>query len=657
MNLTQAITINHSSGVGSYRSGHVRALSLPVVGSLPGAPSPLPALNPVRGATTTKVGGEAPADMLERVARGRLSSPMPYGVLSDYDRSDGELHLPALELSNAQVTALVLPTLGGRVWSLVDHASDRELLFCNPRLRWANFGLTDAWFAGGIEWNLGSTGHATTSNLPMHAAVLETPLGPVVRLWEWERTRDLVLQVDLWLAGPRLMASTRVLNPDPEPKPLYYWTNIAVPETAGTRVLSPAHRAWRTDYSGVLERVSVPFPDGPVDVSVPMASRYAADYFFEVGDQRGRVLCAVEPDGRGVAQTSTAGLHGRKLFLWGHGSGGERWQEWLSGPGTRYLEIQAGVCTTQLEHDLLDGHASRSWTESFSALSLDPAVVAGDYDSASAAARDRVHERSGPDWLEAQHERWLQTVADVDPGELLHTGSGWGRAELALRGVDAPVGLSFPEVEDDGRTLARFATSGDAAELGRISGDRPVLPPVSSRWTTRFEAVAGSAGWWLHYALGTAHHLRGELEAAHAAYTRSVALRPTAVVLRGLAVLATDPIERADLYRQACELAPDDRRLAVERLEALRDAGRPDDVVAVAARLPRALREHGRTKLLLAQALAAKGDGEAALQLLEDLVVPDLAEGDRALSEVWERLRPGEPVPAHLDFRMAPTGA
>ena len=316
--------------------------------------------------------------MMERVLRGRISSPLPYGVLSDYDRADHTVQLPAIELANGHARALVLPSLGGRLWSLIDEASGRELVHRNPRLRWANFGLTDAWFAGGIEWNLGSTGHSTTSNLPVHAAVLETPLGPVVRLWEWERTRDLVLQVDLWLSDARLMASTRVLNPDPEPKPLYYWTNIAVPETPGTRVLVPADAAWRTDYRGgaragvrAFSRRLRSTSACPAPAAMPPTTSTRWVTSTAVWSR------AVEPDGRGIAQTSTAALRGRKLFLWGNGPGGRRWQDWLGITGTRYLEIQAGVCPTQLEHDLLEGYASRTWTEAFAPLELDPSVVGG----------------------------------------------------------------------------------------------------------------------------------------------------------------------------------------------------------------------------------------------------------------------------------------
>jgi len=595
--------------------------------------------------------------MCQRVTRGAIFSPLPYAVMSDYDRDDTVVELPAIELANDQISAVVLPSLGGRIWSLTSEADGRDLVHRNPRLRWANFGLTDAWFAGGIEWNLGSTGHGTTSNRPMHAAVLDTSLGPVVRLWEWERTRDLILQVDLWLSGSRLMASTRVINPDPEPKPLYYWTNIAVPETSGTRVLVPAETAWRTDYTGVLDRVSVPFPDGPLDISRASASRHAADYFYEVGDQDGALVSAVEPDGRGLAQTSTRALRGRKMFVWGNGDGGRRWQDWLGVPGSRYLEIQAGVCTTQLEHDVLDGHATRSWTEAFVPLDLEPSVVSSDYTTAAYAARLAVHEAAPPAWLAEQHDHWLREVADVAPAELTHTGSGWGRSELALRGTVGPTGTPFPEVDDESLPFVRFAE-------GRVGGETfvdmstasPTLPVVSDRWLARLEEseTARAPGWWVPYAVGTARHLRADTEGARTAYRRSLELTPTAVALRGLALLARDEQERAELYAQALALTPDDRRLAVEWLVVLRDAGRAAELVTAVSGLPDAVRGHGRVRLHLAEALAMLGEDQAALEILEDLEVPDLAEGDQALSNLFSRLRPGEPVPARLDFRMTP---
>jgi hypothetical protein len=50
-----------------------------------------------------------------------------------------------------------------------------------------------------------------------------------------------VFSVDLLMPADRslLLGFVRVRNPDPEPKPLYWWTNIAAPEEPGVRVLAP----------------------------------------------------------------------------------------------------------------------------------------------------------------------------------------------------------------------------------------------------------------------------------------------------------------------------------------------------------------------------------------------------------------------------------
>lgn len=633
-----------------------RAVTFTLRGAELGPESQLPAYEPVRPRGFPQIDDAASPQMRERVARGRLTTPLPYGLMSDYDREGHALHLPAVVLANGAATVTILPTLGGRVWSFVDETRGRELLYVPDQLRFAAFGLADAWFAGGIEWNFGSFGHTTMTTRPMHAAVVPSPLGSgqAVRLWDWERTRDVPFSVDLWLDGPRLMASTRLVNLDPEDKPLYWWTNIAVPETDGTRVLSPATRAWRTDYRGVLSLVPVPRPGGDLgdtDVSRPAASHYAADYFYEVGDQQGRIVSAFEPDGRGFAQTSTDALRGRKLFLWGRGPGGRRWQRHLGGDAGRYAELQAGVCTTQLEHDVLPAGATLSWTECFTGVDLEPEQVAADFPAAAEAARSAVLEQVSSQRLEELHETWLRDVAPAEPTEWLHTGSGWGHVELALRQRSAPAGLPFPPGDDASATVLPLATGGP------VDAD-PVhapLPGVSPWWrrATRAAAQRPAAGWWPVYADAVLAHLDGDLDAARAGYRRSLELTPSAVALRGLA-LVTDDVDESDaLLRQAFELAPHERRLVTERLQRLVAAGRFATAIDVIDQLPTDVRQHGRTRLILATALAGLGKNDDARAILEQLEVADLAEGDNSTAELWEQVAPGTPVPEHLDFRMS----
>ncbi|WP_169333355.1 DUF5107 domain-containing protein [Demetria terragena] len=572
--------------------------------------------------------------------------------MSDYDRGSHQLALPAIELANEQARVTILPTLGGRVWSFVDVRRDRELLYSPPRLRYAAFGLSDAWFAGGIEWNLGSFGHTTMTTRPMHAARIASPNGDGegVRLWEWERTRDIPFAIDLWLDGACLMASTRLVNLDAEDKPLYWWTNIAVPETDETRVLVPATHAWQTDYRGVLTRVAVPRPDpNGVDVSRPAASTFAADYFFEVSDSPARMVSAFEPDGRGFAQTSTAALRGRKLFLWGRGPGGRRWQEHL-GDGGRYAEIQAGVCPTQLEHDLLPANSMLTWTECFTGVDMTAAEVAGDYQAASAAAARAAYREMPPERINALHQQWLETTAEADPGEQLALGSGWGHVELALRSTSSPDGMTFPEVADDSLEMLPLVRGGQVV----AQPSSAPLPGVSPRWRRAIAEAAArpDATWWAFYARAVLAHLDGEHDAARADYEGSVQREASAAALRGLAQLSSD-IDLVDrMLAQAHEIAPHERRLVTERLSRLLEAGRPQRVLDVLDEVPDDIRQHGRTQLLAAQALADLGETSRALDILRALEVPDLAEGDKTMALLWQRLCPTEPVPEHLDYRM-----
>ncbi|MFV0427095.1 MAG: DUF5107 domain-containing protein [Beutenbergiaceae bacterium] len=631
----------------------VSTSTLTVRGSALGPPCPLPSFAPMRALPPIQPRIDDAA-MAQRMQDGRLGSPLPYPRHSDYDRQVQDLELPAITLSNGTLTATVLPTLGGRVWQLFDHTRERELLFVNPTLQFANFGLTDAWFAGGIEWNLGSTGHWTHSSRDVWAAHIHTPWGAGVRLWEWERTRDLILQVDLSLDADQLLASTRVINPDPEPKPLYYWTNIAVPQTTGTRVICEASHAWRTDYAGFLDRVPVPHPDQhDVDISYPASARNSSDYFF---DTSGQFIASVEPDGRGLLQAATEGLHGRKLFQWGNSTGGQHWQQWLCDSG-RYVEIQAGWCATQLEHDTLGGHDQVSWTESFSALELDPASISGQYQQACGAVREQLTQQQTLHHLQRRHQAWLAEVADVAPGRTLHTGSGWGAAELALRGGSATVPAAVPcaRVADESEGALAIAQA-DTAGFGQAQ--HPVVPPVSPRWQQALAAQIWDNEPWVRYARGVAAHLRSDLVSADAEYRCAVDLAtPTSPApigaWRGIALLAAqrgDP-DAADLYDQALATDPTNRVLLTEACQHLLPQ-HPQRVLDTVAAAPPAAAGHGRIRLMRARALHLLGEHEQAIQVLQNLSVADLAEGGRDITELWDQLCPGQALPAQLDFRM-----
>jgi hypothetical protein len=639
--------------------GEVTLTSVSLPAAELGPESPLPAFGGLQRLPDVTSSPAVPADMRERIAYGRLANPLPYAVQNGYSRELVARHQPAIALANDGLVAYVLPGLGGRLWSLRDRNTGRDLVFANPRLQFANFALTDAWCAGGIEWNLGSTGHSATTSRPVFAARIDTHRGHLVRIWEWERTRDLVFCVDLMLDPDRsaLLVFVRVRNLDPEPKPLYWWTNVAVPEHDGTRVLAPADCAWRTAYDGAIESVSLPHPDRhEIDASYPSTATAAADYFFQIPGSCRSWVAAVEPDGSALVQTSTDALRGRKFFLWGNGSGGRRWQEWLSGPGRRYLEIQAGLAATQLEHLRLAGHEEVSWAEAYVPEETDPASTHAGWPEAVAAVQAGLDAALDAAALEAWPSWWLGEVADRAPDEQLADGSGAGLAELLVRGrsPDELPGTPFARPRRDGfRHLAELVRTGRVDQ--DEAGAEVSIPPISARWAAPLDRVGD--GWWGSLMLAVRAHAAGELERAETGYRRSASMRPTAWSARGRALLA---VARGDaelatrLYRDAVGVAPWCVPLLVEAADQLLATDRAPECVELIDRAPDVVRQRGRVGLLRCRALLAIGRVQEAREMLAgDLEIADLREGE-TLGGLWREAYGDRPLPPRYDFRMQP---
>jgi len=177
-------------------------------------------------------------EMAANLAYGHRPSVLPYLLQDDYDRTLVDVDHPTAVLSNDRLRATFLLGQGGRLWSLVDLATGRELLYANTALQPANLALRNAWFAGGVEWNLGTTGHHPLTCEPLHAARITLPDGTHgLRLWEYERMRELVVQIDAWLpdGAPHLAVHITLTNVTAHDVPVYWWSNIAVPESPATR--------------------------------------------------------------------------------------------------------------------------------------------------------------------------------------------------------------------------------------------------------------------------------------------------------------------------------------------------------------------------------------------------------------------------------------
>ncbi len=653
-----------------------------------GKENPLPRLRPRLSATAgVEVDDSVPHDDREHFGYGLDAGWLPHRGQDDYDRTRTNRDFLALVLENEHLRATILPEVGGRLWSLVHRPSNRELLHVNPVFQPANLAVRGAWVAGGVEWNACVYGHSPYNCSSMFAALVEDPqAGVILRLYEWDRTRCVPYQLDFSLpdGSPFLLVRVRLTNPHAETIPMYWWSNIAVPEAPDVRVLVPAERASTYEYWGQVHSITVP-RHSDLDITYSTNIPFAADYFFRIPDGQRPWIAALDRDGRGLVQTSTARQVGRKLFAWGNKPGGRRWQEFLSTTGRSYLEIQAGLARTQMECSPMPAGARWEWVEAYGLLEADSKKVHGSNWSAAIAEIAARLARILPQSSLETHLRLSATLADRPPVRIVHRGSGWGALESKRRDrCGEPPFCSDGIVFDDPSLGEEQAPWLSLLRHGVLPDREPHLEPgawmIQKEWRELLQtSVRGQHGnhWLALLHLGVMHYGAGNLDAAADAWQQSLRQRPSGWAYRNLAMLRQ--IEgRVDealaLYRSAHHLLPALRPLFVEYCEVLLAARHATEALSLLESAPEAIRRHSRVRVLKARAGLALGLGQHCVPILHDnFELVDIREGEATLTDIWRahrngnalirKMKPNKPdddyeslqfLPPHLNFQVMP---
>jgi hypothetical protein len=638
-----------------------------------GPENPLPRLVPRLSATAgQEVDASVPTEDRQHFGYGLNAGWLPHRGQDDYDRTRTPRDFLALVLENEFLRATVLPEIGGRLWSLLHKPTGRELLHVNPVFQPANLAIRGAWISSGVEWNACVYGHSPYTCSPLFAArVADKPGEDTLRLWQWDRTRGVPYQLDFSLpAGSQfLFVRVRITNPHPQTIPMYWWSNIEVPEAAGVRVLAPAERAYSYEYWGKVFAVPLPRHEG-VDLTYTTNITYAGDYFFRIPDGGRPWITALDRDGRGLIQTSTSQLVGRKLYAWGTNAGGSRWQQFLATPGTACLEIQAGLARTQMECLPMPAGARWEWMEAYGLMQADAAKVHGsDWNTAIGHVGERLQEMLPHESLEARLQQ-TAALAEQPPEQILLRGYGWGALERWRREAAGEAPFCSPALPfDDGSLGPDQAPWLALLEQGELPCRDPATEPgawmVQSEWRELLQqsiATGRSDHWlgWLH--LGLMHFADGNRSAARDAWQRSTELRASAWAYRNLAQLTAiegDSAGALTFYRQAHQLLPLLQPLAVEYVQMLLETGHAREAVAVIESLPPSIRRHSRLQLLEANAGLSIGQLDRVGPILDETYeLIDIREGETSLSDLWFALQAkttGQtpaPPPPHLDFRV-----
>lgn len=582
------------------------------------------------------------------IGYGHVPSAFPYKMQDMYTRPLKEREMHAVVLENEYLKATFLPEWGGKLMSLIDKTSGRDLLFANPVMRPCNLAIRNAWTSGGVEWNCGIFGHHVHTCDTMFTATTHLEDGtPVLRIYEYERIRGVVQQIDFFLpeASKLLFVRPRIINPLPDVVPMYWWSNIAVPETPDTRVVVNADGAYVAENNTSLAPIPIHHGD---DVTYPINVPAACDYFYKILPKDRKFEAALDADGYGLVQTSTYQQIGRKLFCWGQNPGGDRWQEYLTADHSpdRYIELQAGIAHTQYEYVPMPPHTTWEWLEAYGAMSADGDAVHGDWQGAKAEVAARLEEiitDEKMDELLAATKPMAKAPAD---GELLFRGSGWASLENLRRDKEgmakiAPH-LDFTAPDAEQADWQSLMTNGTFP--AHTPDEVPASWMIRPEWIRMMEACAAGAGkddWYTHMQLGITYISINRLQDAWNELEKSMQLEPSAWAVYGMAQVKRqigDNAEAARLLAKAALMRPDDASFAKEALELLCNAGMDSEVLKLSEKLSKELLDIGRVRIYITLAYIHLGHIEEAEAVLNEnggIVLPDIREGETIITEMW----------------------
>lgn len=578
---------------------------------------------------------------------GKRETAFPYRQYTCYTRTRKEKELPTAILENRFLKATFLPTYGGRLWSLIDKTTGENLLYTNDVIRPSNLAIRNAWFSGGVEWNISMIGHTPFTMEPLFTSKLEKEDGtPVLRMYEYERVRKVTYQMDFWLEENSrfLNCRMRIFNQTDEMVPMYWWSNMAVPEYEGGRIIVPAKEAFTNREDGVY-KVDIPMVNGN-DISKYKEIPNQVDYFFHIPKESPKFIANINKNGYGLLHLSTSRLVSRKLFSWGKNEASDNWQDFLTEHAGRYVEIQGGLGKTQYGCIPMAPHTAWEWVELYGAVQTSKDVSSSSYEQALREMNQIVEQQL--QILQPETILSSTKLLAKQPAQLIQTGNGYGALENALRSYRGESQLSSHL--DFGTLPSQYKEWMDFLETGHFPEKDPLEVPYDFMADDTFykklkETIQtiNHQNWYAFYQLGLYYFQKNNIDASTECFIESMTLEPNPWAYHGLSVIYLKNQKNhgaIEFILKGYEMKKDDLSYLKETLKILLSAKGYEEIKKLYHTLPKDFAEESRVLFDYLIALARTGQEKEVLDYLNEhhLVLEDLRECETSLGSLWEEV-------------------
>lgn len=289
-----------------------------------------------------------------RVHQRTSGNPYPNKIVSSVDRVNRvDKEYVSVRLENNYVSVVILPEIGGRIYSATDKTTGYDFFYKQHVIKPALIGVLGSWISGGVEFNW-PFHHRASGFMPCDFTTEKYEDGSVAcHLSEHDPIDHMKGMVSIILRPDCKYFETkmRLYNRTDIKRSFLWWENAAVPVDENYQIFFPGDVTY-VNFHYLKSRITYPVAANGVFNGIPMqnardiswhkntreATSYfasASDYDFFGGYDHGRKCGVVHIGDHHISP-------GKKMFTWAYGQLSKSWENALTDTDGQYAELMAG---------------------------------------------------------------------------------------------------------------------------------------------------------------------------------------------------------------------------------------------------------------------------------------------------------------------------
>jgi len=315
----------------------------------------------------------------------------PYFQFSGYTSKAMHKEWRVVELENDFIKVLIFPELGGKVWTAIEKSTGRPYIYYNHVVKFRNIAARGPYTSGGIEFNFGTFGHASSTSAPVDYATNYNPDGSVSCTFgtlDMATMTDWRVEVNLPKDKAFFTTKTFWYGNSPIEEPYYQWHNAAFPSEGNLEFLfsgtgwighNGEYGDWPVNKSNGKNISFYEENDFGIYKSYHVIGKHTYFYGTYWHDNDFGMIHYAPRDAKA----------GQKIWIWGLSGQGMIWEKLLTDNDGQYVELQSGrlfnqnsseSSLTPFKHRGFFPFATDVWTEYwYPILQTDGAVEANEY--------------------------------------------------------------------------------------------------------------------------------------------------------------------------------------------------------------------------------------------------------------------------------------